>query len=489
MPHIVVSPKRVVVVPAEVPVEHVRAAWGAFGGHRAWFVVPNSRLIKDAGPSEYPATLSNAWKNVLAPMFGLFLKPKGVVEGFTDWEGEEMDLDGNEKEGKKGEEETTKVAIAQDTTKPLSHEIQVDVQNCESISDSNMKNLAYNMLIKDISNDGATHNLVGNSDSIKTNAGAEGEKSVDADAAMSYDELRNMIENMSKSKTKIPSLSNASASAQDQLKIGSFLITEPISVPGSFPPFFKEQVYASSDFCLEVPSLIKKECKSRDAAAAASSFVIVYKFRNTIGQAFVDVKGNVSDFVANLKLCGFDGIKVLYVFYLGRAPPKGGIAKVVHRARCADMFELADIVRELYAIKKYVDPMPPGVTSKMVKFVITRIFNALEFDAEAEIDIDDFWSVLVNTTSSQPKFSGSEFVAVLDYLGLWAGESGKIKGYKVKKEYNALRRFNHVDVELFVRRAGDPNEKVFNLLEIGKGKDKGQGEGDFCPGKILSTRL
>jgi len=52
-----------------------------------------------------------------------------------------------------------------------------------------------------------------------------------------------------------------------------------------------------------------------------------------------------------------------------------------------------------------------------------------------------------------------------------------------------LRRFNHADVELFVRRAGDPNEKVFNLLEIGKGKDKGQGEGDFCPGKILSTRL
>jgi hypothetical protein len=164
------------------------------------------------------------------------------------------------------------------------------------------------------------------------------------------------------------------------------------------------------------------------------------------------------------------------VFYLGCAQAVT-VARALDRAKCADMFQLADIVRELYAIKKYVDPLPAGLNSKMVKFIITRIFNTLEYDAESEIDIDDLWSVLVDTISTQPKFSGSEFVAVLDYLGLWAGETGKIKGYKVKEGARHWDNF-----ELFVRRTCDPSEKIFSLIQA-----IGNRQGELnCPRKTVS---
>lgn len=117
----------------------------------------NSRLIKDA------ATLSNAWKNVLTPMFGWFLKPKAVVEGFTDWEGEEMDGNENDLKGKKIDHfndlksDMIRYEKNINAVEPL---LQENVQISDSNADSNMKNMVYSSLLQNISsNSGGTSNL------------------------------------------------------------------------------------------------------------------------------------------------------------------------------------------------------------------------------------------------------------------------------------------------------------------------------------------
>lgn len=79
-------------------------------------------------------------------MFGWFLKPKAVVEGFTDWEGEEMDGNENDLKGKKIDHfndlksDMIRYEKNINAVEPL---LQENVQISDSNGGSNMKNMVY----------------------------------------------------------------------------------------------------------------------------------------------------------------------------------------------------------------------------------------------------------------------------------------------------------------------------------------------------------
>ena len=450
-PHIVVCPyaRRVLLVPREIPIASVRAAWSAFSQTKLYTIIPSSSVIQtvEQGPKEYSINGQDVWNNILVPALNYAKnslivpnkKPQSspIIETFqehNDGSNEDISYDAPDTVD-------TNAAAIDDTDAK-------DDTNVAAIADANA-NANIIKATKDTcyQNDNAAYNKL-------LDVGWSKLTKDEQDSVIQYFSLQEEHQG----KTVI-------AAAVDQVHAVAIAITaekEPYIIDGFVgkPATYLDKdvvknpyFYNCSTFGNPMDSLMKAEIKDTVYERKQYAHVLVYMRQGQLSTVYLQGINNVYDFINALPKIGFPDVKVEHVFHVDTAP----IVKTLFEKKCATLHDFPSIVRELYAIKKYSEPLPePTVTSKMVKFVMTRLLNVITLDTKSEMDIDDLWTMIINTVSSQPQINPTEFVAVLRYLGHDISSNGLIRGFAEASDKNRVH-------QTFFAQRPSKYEKVYNL--------------------------
>ena len=424
-PHIVACKDRLVLVPNTVPIEHVRAAWHAFSQTRLYVIIPASYLIQfdEHGPKEYATTVYNAWTNVAVPFArswtkwaSSILNPFFVVEHFQEQQAE-------------AEAEAEAQALAS-IENDLDLGITLDLDDANTNQPDKSAIVAHPIEIESTIND------------LYGTIYAPTEK--------------NIIQELH---TDFPNGLNSA-------HVNVVLPNDTMGCVYALPNLLDVDVN-TMDSLIRAEIMSDAQVFSSKTTATKKNTVLIYKRSgcNALYTILIQgsAKADVLAMVRNLDQIGFKNIQIIHAFYLEReclnvdSNTIKALFKTSKTSKAATTggHGLVDLVRGLYALKKYIEPVPAELNSSMIKFVMTRLFNTTVFDATAETTIDDLWDCVIKPMGSQPQIRVGEFVSVLRYLGHDATKNGYVSGLRITEKDAAH--------EFFVQRS-NKYENVYNRI-------------------------